>query len=186
MPGSGTGTPIHLPGVNFVVQDEDTPTSTANAYISVAEFQDYHSNRNNTYSATESQIEVAIIKATDYVDARWTFAGLRYSEDQSTECPRQEVINEAGYWVSGLPMAFKQAVAEYALLALTQELMPNPTSDESNRKVQSYSKEIGGAISKSVTYIGGGQYQWPQYPLADKMMRRSELIANRGGELARG
>ncbi|RPJ39854.1 MAG: hypothetical protein EHM35_01215 [Planctomycetaceae bacterium] len=170
----------------FIVQDPDTPTSDANAYIAVAFFTQYCLDRGYAYTATDAQIKAAIVKATDYIDSRWRFAGLKYAEDQSTECPRQEVYNTAGYYVSGFPLAFQQACAEYTFIALTQSLMPNPTSDESNRMVKAFAKEIGGAITKHVEYLGGGKYQWPQYPLADKMMGRSELIANRGGELARG
>ena len=169
----------------FIVQDEDTPTADANAYISVEFFKQYCLDRGYTYTAADGVIQTAIVKATDYIDARWRFAGLKYDESQSTEAPRQEVTNEAGYWISGFPLAFQQACAEYAFAALTQTLMPSPTSDDSYRAVKSFSKAVG-PISKSVEYVGSGKYQWPQYPLADKMMRRSELVANVGGELARG
>jgi hypothetical protein len=185
--GSGTGTPIHIPGVDFIVQDGETPTSTANAYISVAEFQEYHANRGNTYSATESEIEVAIIQATDYADARWTYAGMKWYMDQSTECPRQNVYdpNNGGFWVTGIPATMKQAIAEYAFIALTSTLMPNPTRDDSGKKLSGFTKKVD-VLTTSRQFLGGGHYEWPQYPLADRMMRRSGLIANTGGELVRG
>jgi hypothetical protein len=170
----------------FIVQDPDEPTETANAYISVDFFKQYCLDRGYTYTAADAVIQTAIVKATDFMDVRWTYSGLRYYNEQSTECPRQQVMNSAGYWVSGLPLSFQQACAEYAFLALTQSLMPNPTLDESNLMVQSSLKEIGGAVTKSTTFLGGGKYAWPKYPLADRLVRRSELVANSGGEIARG
>ncbi|MCK9569018.1 hypothetical protein M0R72_08760 [Candidatus Pacearchaeota archaeon] len=171
----------------FVVQDPDVPTADANAYISVAFFRQYCEDRGYTLTALDAAIQVAIVKATDFMDTRWTYAGLKYAEDQSTECPRQGVINSAGYWVSGFPLAFQQACAEYSRAALSADLMPSPTVDDSRLKVKEISKSVGGAVSKRIVFMGGGgHYQWPTYPLADRMMRRSELVASSRGEIARG
>ena len=166
----------------FIVQDVDSPTDDANAYIEVEFFEQYCLDRGYTYTATDEQIQVAIVKATDYADARWTFKGRRKLADQSTECPRAQVYStKTGHYIDDLPLRFMEAVAEYALLALTEDLMPNPTQDASGRVILEVEKTLPDGIGQRYKFGGGGtSYLWPQYPLADRKMRSSEMTTSEG------
>lgn len=165
----------------FVVQNPLTPTDTANAYIAVQWFKDYHSERGNGYTASDTEIEQAIIRATDYMDARWTFAGYRLDEDtpQSTECPRAGVYDPVKSWeLDGYPVELEEACAEYALAALTESLYPSPNVDTSGRQVKSVHKKAD-VLEKETEYFGpsaSNKQVWTQYPLADGKMKRTKLL----------
>ena len=171
----------------FIVQDVDSPTDDANAYIEVEFFEQYCLDRGYTYTATDEEIQVAIVKATDYIDARWKFKGQRKQSYQSTECPRARVFSPTtGHYIDDLPLRFKEACAEYAFLALTQSLMPNPSQDASGRVVVEVEKTLPDGIGQRYKYGGGGTaYLWPQYPLADRKMRSTEMLTS-GGGIVRG
>lgn len=62
----------------LVVQDDAGDVANTNSYITLAFFQSYHTNRGNSYSAfTDDQCKAAIIRATDYLDTRFDFRGVR-------------------------------------------------------------------------------------------------------------
>lgn len=57
---------------------EVTGIYPANAYISVAEFEQYQASRGNPYPASPvSAIETAIVQATDYLDQKYRFKGVK-------------------------------------------------------------------------------------------------------------
>ena len=171
----------------FVVQDPDAPTDDANAYISVQYFKDYHEARGNVYTATDTEIEVAIVRATDYADTRWTFAGYRYDDSQSTECPRSGVKDpNSGYWLDDYPSELEQAIAEYALPALTQSLYPSPNVDKTGRAV-AYTRKKVAVLEKETHYFQGGSANaWTLFPLADGKMKRTRLLTSTRRTLGRG
>jgi len=161
----------------FIVQDPDTPKSDANAYISVAEFAAYHADRGNAYTATDMEIEQAIVRATDYIDARWTFAGSREDADQSTECPRSGVYApDTGYLLDGYPEELKEACAEYALSALSASLYPAPNVDTTGRTVK-MTRRKADVIERETEYENPAKVGWTSYPLADGQMRRTRLLS---------
>jgi len=176
--------------VAFVVQDPLIPTDTANAYISVQRFKDYHTERGNGYTASDTEIEQAIVRATDYMDARWTFAGYRLDEDtpQSTECPRAGVYDPVSSWeLDGYPEELEEACAEYALAALTASLYPSPNVDNSGQQVKSIRKKAD-VLEKETEYFGpsaSDKQVWTKYPLADGKMKRTKLLASTRRTLGR-
>ena len=103
----------------------------ANAYMTVAEFQAYHSDRGNVgaVEASTEEIQAAIIRATDYIDTEWDFLGLRtFSPDQTLDWPRSGVFTEPELDMvddQGVPELVKRACAELALAALSYDLDPN-------------------------------------------------------------
>jgi hypothetical protein len=129
------------------VQSDDGTVANANGYISVAEFKAYHDDRGNTYGA-DNLIAIAIIKATDYLDTRFEFIGVKLTTDQTTQWPRKagtgqalvntldndtfspfivvgvpsnnpiELVGPNGEIITGIPKAIKNATAEYALRSL--------------------------------------------------------------------
>jgi hypothetical protein len=138
----------------FTVQTDDGATEDANAYIAVAFYDQYHTDRGRAapVALTNDQKQLGIVRATDYVDARWRSQFLGYKNDdfsevdpapdddfvQSTEWPRLSAYyKDSGVEIEGLPIELKKAIAEYAFRAATAELLvdPLPAIDSSGNPV---------------------------------------------------
>lgn len=171
----------------FVVQDPDAPASDANAYITVQEFKDYHTDRGNVYTASDTEIEQAIVRATDYMDTRWTFAGTREDADQSTECPRSGVYDQTTGWeVYGYPDELKEACAEYALTALGSSLYPSaPNVDTSGKNVKRYRRKADVVEREVEFFAAGSKISWLKHPLADGKMKATKLLMSQRRTLGR-
>ena len=171
----------------FVVQTPDAPTDTANAYIAVQTFKDYHDQRGNAYTASDTEIEQAIVRATDYQDTRWTFAGYRKDSDQSTECPRSGVEDpRTGYWLTAYPTELEEACAEYALSALTGSLYPSPNVDATGKAVKLLRTKAA-VLEKETEYFNASTAPtWTAYPLGDGKMKRTRLLTSTRRTLERG
>jgi len=166
--------------VAFRVQDDTGSVDDANAYVTKAEMRSYWAERGVDLTATlDASLEAAIVKATQYLDARFRFVGIRENDDQGTMWPRVRAVNLDGRVVQGVPMAVKKATYEYANRALTSTLSPDPTYDTTGQKVQAKSSSVD-PISESVTYVSGATFSMPAYPAADRLMT-SEGIAYSGG-----
>ena len=78
---SVNGTVTWLTGANATSSpntSEVEDITGANAYLKVSDFQAYHDARGNLYAASpETAIQAAIVKATDYIDQRYRFKGVR-------------------------------------------------------------------------------------------------------------
>lgn len=169
----------------FLVQDDTGLVAGANGYISVAWFKSYHQDRGTTITALDPAIEAAIIKATDYVDQRFRFAGRRSNgRDQSTEWPRFGAEDRDGYVIDGIPTELKEAVAEYAFRALTMELNPDNETSATGAAILSKSETVG-PVSESITYSNPGHTPLPSYPAADSKLRTAGLLRS-SGDLRRG
>jgi hypothetical protein len=175
--------------VSFTPQSDDGDVDGANAYITVAEFTAYHGDRANTVPiASSADKQAAIVRATDYLDGRFSFRGNKLTgPEQATQWPRYEAYDNADYAINGIPQAVKDATAEYALRALSATLNPDPDLSETGRRVQSFSNSVSGAVSESVTYANGGAVELPEYPAADLKLLRAGLIRSpaRSGEVRR-
>jgi len=109
----------------FTKQDDTGLVADANAYISLVEMRDYHSDRGLDLSAVvDADLQAAIIRATDYLDQRFPFVGLILNSypSQTTEWPRKQAFWPDGGIISGLPVPLKEACAEYANVAQTETL----------------------------------------------------------------
>lgn len=158
----------------FIVED-GSGISNANAYVAVAVADEYFSERGeSSWSALSSlQKEVAIVKATDYVEQRWgaVVRGVRLTTTQALHFPR---------YVEGMPSALIKAVCEYALRASKGPLAPDIESTASGQVVNKKSTKVG-PITTVVEYgaTKGSQQNtvmWRDYPAPDAMMR--SLIRN--------
>lgn len=162
----------------FTVED-GTGLATANSYVTVQEFRDYHDDRGNDYSSfATGDIQKALVRASDYIDRRFRarFVGIRLREpnSQRMEWPRTNAFYLDGSNVLGVPIEVKEATHEYALRALSAALAPDPTYDDRNQKVVSKSETVG-PISESTTYQSGGAVmKFRKYPEADELLR--ELV----------
>lgn len=171
--------------MTFLVQNNDGTIAGANAYMEVQEFKDYHTDRGNSYtSSNDTAIQKAIVKATDYLDQRFSFVGTRrMGREQSTEWPRNSARDRDGYYVNDIPPEVKEATAEYALRALTAELLVDPDQDATGAKVQSKTEKVG-PLEESTTYVSGAVYSLPKYPVADQRLIKTGLT-RRGGDVKR-
>ncbi len=117
----------------FIVED-GTQIVGANAYISEAVSILYHTDRGNTKwtdgSVTTAQRVAAIIRATDYVEKRFSarYRGNRTGDitEQGLSWPRTNALDDDGFDLLLVPKAMLGAVSEYALRALLcHELAPD-------------------------------------------------------------
>lgn len=162
----------------FVLQG-NTPVVGANAYIDAAYFTTYHTDRGIVVSLySTADIQFAIVRATSYVDVRFTYVGQRITPTQEREWPRQFAVDNNGYFVTGLPTALKSATAEYALRALVGFLMPDPLlGDTSGFQIRSKEEAVGPIISK-IEYERNADYVLPDYPVADRLLVARGLVSN--------
>lgn len=158
----------------FTVED-GSGVEDANAYITVDFANDYFSERGITaWTGADGLKQIAIIKATDYIEKVYGMAFLGYKNDaqQSLSWPRNGEDEE-----TGLPKALKQATAEYALRALSAALVSDPTHE--SKFITAESKKVG-PIEKSFTYSeADGVTILAAYPAADLLIRPLILAGGR-------
>jgi hypothetical protein len=159
----------------FTVED-GTGVAGANAYITISYADTYHAERGNAeWTGDDTAKEQAIVRATDYIETRWAdkFLGRVEFTDplQALSFPRLYLYDRNGLLVTGIPELLKRATAEYALRALTSELLPDPTVPGSSGFVTGVRERVG-PIETETTYADVSQ-QTPllrAYPLADRMI----------------
>lgn len=166
----------------FTVQDDEGNVANANAYITEAEFHTYVTDRGLTHSHSSSQIEKAIVTATDYIDVRFMYLGDIRNSGQSTEFPRSSLYDRSERLVSGIPRAVKEACSEYAFRALTATLLPDPSRDGTGQTLKS-SKVKADVVESEKEFMDGGSYDLPKYPIADNKLRRAGFVVTGGNVL---
>jgi len=148
-----------------MIVEDGTGLTGAQSYISI-EFADiYHTLRANSVwvNLTDEALKVAaLVKATDYVDRRWRdqFIGDPLTTTQALAFPRTEL---------GLPVAFKNAIAEYALREVESPLVPDPDMGEGAIIKR---REKVGPIEEEIEYGRNGINSSPfkSYPQADMLL----------------
>ena len=143
-----------------------TSGATANSYSSVADANAFHTDRANAVwadIATDDK-EVALIKATDYIDANYVFRSVKATDEQALECPR--------YPDDILDQSLVKATALLALHMLTVDANALVTA----RSVTKEDKSLDGVGSTSVTYDNTRTLD--PFPFVTKMMSK---IASRSG-----
>ena len=173
----------------FIVQDDQGDVVGANAYITVQQFQDYHDSRGQTYidpttgaNYVDTIIQMAIVRATDYIDGRFNFIGWRRYSNQPTAWPRWDAVDINDRYLKGIPQGVSDATCEYAMRALTQaQLVADPTYDESGRNLHQQIEKIG-PIDLTKVFEGG--FVMPKYPSADRKLYQWGLVVS-GGKMVR-
>ena len=173
----------------FTVEDGSAKVD-ANSYCTVEFADSYHTDRSHTgWTGSSGVKQAALIRATDYVDKRWgnLFRGYRKTKEQALQWPRLGAYDNAGYAYTNpddVPRKLRQAVAEYALRALTEaQLAPDPSEASVGEMV--LKREKVGPIEEETQYsaesasrsgLSGlvSAVSIPEYPEADLLM--AELI----------
>lgn len=163
--------------MSFVVEPGDGTDPLANSYTSLAEFKAYFDDRGFAYSPTysDSQIQQALIQATDYIDLMFDtrFKGFRLvqSPEQPLSFPRAYLVVR-GQYVTGIPADLKNAASEYAKIVLTtgQPLAPNPGGFDTTGQILQASIQKVGPIEIHATYESGSGSTRRSYPVPDGLL----------------
>lgn len=147
-----------------LVVEDGTGLTTAEAYVSVADADAYHTAMGNTgWTGTDAAKEIALRRAAQYIDTRYTYRGTRVNLNQALEWPRSsyETDGRAESWpVPNL----KAACCEAALRALSDTLTADVSTDQ-------VIEETVGPIT--VRYAAkSGQ---TRYPVVDDLLRKYVL-----------
>jgi hypothetical protein len=152
----------------FTVED-GTGLANSNALIDAAFADAYFADR-GIVAWTGDTVTVkqpAIIRATDYLCNRFVFLGDKFDEDQALEFPRLYKVEDGAQ----MPTKMKQAVAEYALRALTAVLAPDPEVSNSGGKVIEKREKVG-PLEESTKYAESiANVALRPYPAADMLLR---------------
>lgn len=164
----------------FVAED-GTGLPNSNGYITAQFFKDYHGDRgrdltdpDTSVPYTDDKIQQAIVVASDYLDAKFTFIGMREKTTQAMEWPRVNAFYQDGRHALGVPVEVQECVAELALKQLSGEIAPDPIYDASNRLVTAERKKVGPIEKESKYTEGGAPVPFRMYPFAEARLR--ELI----------
>lgn len=171
----------------FTVED-GTGVENANAYITVAFADDYFTDRGVTaWTGTDAVKQAAIIKATDYIETRWgdRLKGQPEFLDprQPLGFPRLNLYDRAGQLVEGIPTNLKKATAEYALRALSNELLPDPTTEANGAVVAGVRQKVGPIETETTYQATMGVRLLKPYPAADRLL--SEYVQGGGARAVR-
>lgn len=147
-----------------IIVEDGTGLTTAETYVSVAVADDYHTAMGNTgWTGTDAAKEIALRRAAQYIDTRYTYRGTRVNLNQALEWPRSsyETDGRAESWpVPNL----KAACCEAALRALSDTLTADVSTDQ-------VIEETVGPIT--VRYAAkSGQ---TRYPVVDDLLRKYVL-----------
>ena len=166
----------------FVVED-GSGLPNANSYASVQEADDYMTDRNNSEWAalTLTKKQGCLVSATEYIDTRWgsKLRGQRSTETQALEFPRKG----CGLKSDEVPVRIKSACIQYALIASSTPLSPNPQYSESGTPLISTREKVGPIEEEYKSGENASSVTWNPYPLADSLMQ--SFIWVTGGRLYR-
>lgn len=169
----------------FTLQNADGTVEAANAYTDPATVRAYWLDRGVDLSArTDAELQVAIVKASEYLDARYNWTGYQLYRLQGTQWPRGGVTS----FLRGLPPALITATCMMANRALSGvPLMPDPVFNPSGNVVIESTKEVG-PIKVQTKYSEATTVSkaLPAYPEVTLALQSAGLIGSgNSGELSR-
>lgn len=167
----------------FTPQDNTGTVAGANAYISVAEFDQYFDDRGQSPDAfLPEEKQGAIVRATSFIDTVYKFTGYKLAGDiQTTEFPRY-LETKPDPAVAEIPKEIKEATCELAMYVLSGKALFIDLSAE-----ETGIKEIDnmvGKIRERIEYTGsntsGEGYAY--CPYAEFLLEKSGwlLQSNKG------
>lgn len=135
-----------------ITVEDGTGKADAETYLSVADFKAYCDARGYAYSGnSDSVIEQKLRLAAAYIDTFARFKAVRLVSDQALEFPRSGLVDWSGITVTGVPKRVKDACAELAFKALSENLY-----SDADRGGMVKSESVGPI---SVTYADGAPAQ---------------------------
>ena len=96
-----------------------------NTFVALMDADTYHSDRGNSAwaSASETDRQTALIKATDYINNHYRWKGVKTESDQGLAWPRTGAFDSDGYEIDTdvIPEEVERATSEMALLIIGGE-----------------------------------------------------------------
>lgn len=131
--------------------------SDANSYATTSQADAVYSDRGNTeWSAlVVSQKEIALIKATDYIDAYYTFKSVKSTDTQALQNPR--------YGEEGIDPAIVKA----CILLAVHMTVENPNTSQ-DRPVDVIEEKLDGVASEKKEY---SKRSFDPYPLITGILK---------------
>ena len=143
-----------------IVVEDGTGLANAVTYVSVADADAYHSAfGNDAWTGTDAAKEIALRRAAQYIDARYSFRGLRKTSTQALEWPRV-AYEPDGRLEEWPPTRLVHACCEAALRALSDTLQADASAD-------SVTREKVGEIEVEYAQKTGQT----RYPIVDSLLR---------------
>ena len=106
------------------------------------------------WTYTDAQKEVALRQATLWIDARFMFAGIRKRKEQALQWPRDLVVDDLGYSVTGVPLQVKNATIEAARLFAAGRLGGlGPAASLATKRLKADTVEIEYGDKQAVTDV---------------------------------
>ena len=131
----------------------DVGSPNANSYVTVAEANEYFSNRLHSEVWEEFDGKApALITASNILDWYLKWKGSKSTSTQSMEWPRVNAFNKYGVEIADniIPEAVKQAVFELALSSIPSDrIEDNPTSGYEQMKIGSLMLKMADGVSAS-------------------------------------
>lgn len=148
-----------------IIVEDGTGLSTAETYITVAEFKAYCDARGHSYSGyTDLQIEQAMRRAATYINSL-NYYGSVVSDDQGMAWPRRYLTNIESNVV---PRQIKWAQAEATLRELASPGAMFPDLERGGQIIQK-TESVDGVVSESVTYAAGASAS-TVFTIIDRML----------------
>jgi hypothetical protein len=118
--------------------------------------------------------DIALAEATATAISAVSAATLLLGRDagsQPLEFPRSSLFDQDGIQVIGIPRRLKEAAAEYAVRAVSAELLIDPTIDDTGVAVQRKREKVG-PIEEETEYAEGATLSRliRPYPAADRLL----------------
>lgn len=158
--------------------EDGSGVADADTYIDLTYASAYHTKRGHTAwaAASTGEQEIALVRATDYIETRWGSRFKGYPEfaetPQALSFPRVLLRDRHGLLVEGVPENLKRAQAEYALRALEAALLPDPSVSDSGLPVARERSKVG-PIEEETEYqtSGTAPVVLRPYPAADLLLQ---------------
>ena len=141
-----------------IIKEDGTGLADANVYADLADFKTWADNRAMDYAGfSDPQIEGALVVATEWMDARYTFKGETLSDTQALSLPTDTVsINRA-------ILSATCHIASYELAGLL-----TPANDATG--IKSVRKKLDALETETVYQDGSTQKQ--SYLLIDNLLKK--------------
>lgn len=144
--------------------------ASADTYATLAEFQTYAFNMGWTVTGAAPNIaEAALRRARLYLDASYSWVGVKATQSQALQWPRSTSILVDGYSVATdtIPQAIKDAQCELAYLI---QAGTDPLATISQGALSSITETVVGAVSRSKTFAAGTERDRAAFPAVDALV----------------
>jgi len=138
-------------------------TVGTNTYATYAEYLAWAALRGYVVTATEAQVEAALVLASlDYIDANFNFKGDLVDDEQAMKLPTDDVTIAQ----------IKPATLEACKMQLAGLLLVDPSLTSVTGIIESEEKSLEGVGSKSIKYKNGSAQAYKRsVPLVDALLR---------------